>query len=82
MNLNDGIGVTDVYGKGNWLRNGRGIKKGKTSFIYFKSFIRDLKDWTVRYPEILSTKKFKFFTQFPIACLDYVGLFNVFIKRF
>ena len=23
MNLNDGLGVTDVYGKGKWLRRGR-----------------------------------------------------------
>ena len=23
LNLNKGIGVTDVYGKGNWLRRGR-----------------------------------------------------------
>ena len=23
LNLNDGIGVTDVYGKGNWLRRER-----------------------------------------------------------
>ena len=23
LNLNEGIGVTDVYGKGNWLRRGR-----------------------------------------------------------
>ena len=23
LNLNEGIGVTDVYGKGNWLKRGR-----------------------------------------------------------
>jgi hypothetical protein len=42
---------------------------------------RDLKDGT-RDPEILSTKKFKFFTKFRTACLDELGLFNVFIKSF
>jgi hypothetical protein len=64
-------------------RKGKGIKKGKTNCVYFKWFISDLKDGTVRDPEILSNDEIQVFTKFPIACLDELGLFKkCFYKRY
>ena len=40
---------------------GGGIKEGKTSCVYFKWFIRVLKEWTVRDPEILSNDEIQVF---------------------
>ena len=41
MNLNDGLGMTDVYGMGKWLRRREGVFKKRSS---------DLKDGAVQYP--------------------------------